>query len=1058
MGGPNFRRCPLKKASYLSSLLCALGTAIYGQPVSYPANLSGFTYTGPAVASKGPAGTGKALTGIVQVGIKLSDAPLVVAVGQNAKQTGIVMTAAQQQAYLAQLKQKQDAVMAQVAALGGVELGRVSKAHNALVVSVNASALQAIHGISGVVAVRPVSDYQVSSAPVPDLATTDAYVGAASVQGSGFTGQGIRVAMLDTGIDYTHYNLGGSGNVADYNAALAVASGTPPPSLFPTAKVIGGYDFTGEVWPNGPLAPDPNPLDLNGHGSHTSDILGGRSLDGVHLGTAPGAQLYAVKVCSSVSTSCSGVAILEGIDFALDPTNSGTLNNAVDIISMSIGGSFGQREDDASEAFTDVVNFGVMSVISAGNDGDIPYILAHPASTPEVLALAATTSVVSFGIPLVIDSPASIAGTYSNTATLDWAPVNSVVTANVVYVGRACPGDSLLANPSGKIALVDRGTCAVSLKVDAAGNAGAVGVLVGLVAPGDAVSFSSGGGANFPPSLVITQAEANIIKGALSSGAVVGTISPNNVISTATNVASYSSRGPNYSYNMLKPDMSAPGTIEAADPGTGNGQSVESGTSFACPLTGGVAALLLSKNHALGPLDVKALLMETTETNVFENSLTLPGMLAPLSRAGSGEVRADRAVAASTAVWDSSAPLAVSISFGTYRLNANQSFKKKLVVKNYSNTARTYSISNSYRDAPNTTGVTLSYPGTVTVPANNAVSISMTLTVNAASLPLWTLNGGSQGANGELLNTVEYAGLLTFTSGSENVHIPWHILPHKAANVQPASTSVVLSGNPTNLSMTNTSGAVSGLVDVFSLTGTGTQFPPSVLPAPGSDFAVINLQAVGVRLICADSGCTTFAAQFAVTTFGQRSHPDVPAEFDIHLDLNGDGVDDLVIFNGDIGLLTGTTVYSGQNGVFVADIANGTAVGPYTYTIADLDSANAILTVPLSALVTAGGLSLTTSTPFTYSVLAFDNYYTGNLTDLIGPMKYELDMPQVYAGVSEFSAAPNASTPMTVFPNNAANAYFGAPYNGNSPSQTGLLLMYTDGKLGLESSIVTVQP
>jgi subtilisin family serine protease len=1049
----------LRKALCLCILLSVFSSMVAAQNgnVAYPPNLAGYTYTGPASAARAPALIGKALTGRVQVAIKLEDAPLVVAVGLNAKQTGITMTAAQQQAYLAQLKQKQDAVMSQVSALGGVELGRVSKGHNALAVMVDASALQAIHGISGVVAVRPLADYQVSSAPVPDIPATDAYIGATSVQGSGFTGAGIRVAMLDTGMDYTHYNLGGSGNVADYNTALAAAAGTPPPSLFPTTKVIGGYDFTGEVWPNGPLAPDPNPLDLNGHGTHTSDILGGKSLDGLHLGTAPDAQLYAVKVCSSVSSSCSGVAILEGLDFALDPLNSGTLNNAVDIISMSIGGSFGQREDDESEAFTDIVNFGVVSVISAGNDGDIPYVLAQPASTPEVIALAATNSVVASGIPLIVNAPPSIAGTYSNTATLDFAPVSFAVTSGIVYVGRGCPAGSLgtgspadpyLANPAGKIALIDRGACSVSLKIDAAANAGAVGVLIGLVAPGDAISFSNGGGSNFPPSLVITQSTSNIIK---SATGVNGTISPNNAISLATNVASYSSRGPNYSYNMLKPDMSAPGTIEAAQPGTGNGQTTESGTSFACPLTAGVAALMLSKNHTLAPVDVKALLMETTEVNVFENAATEPGVLAPLSRVGSGEVRADRAAAATTAVWDSSAPLAVSISFGTYRLNTNGSYKKKLVVKNYSNTTRTYTITNSFRDAPNTIGVTLTVPASVTVPANNAASITMTLTVNAASLPAWTLNGGSQGSNGELLNTVEYAGFLTFTSGPETVHIPWHILPHKAANVLPTSTSVALGGNPANLVLTNTSGAVGGLVDAFSLTGVGVQFPPSVLPAPGSDYAVINLQAVGIRLACLTSGvpCSSYGAQFAITTFGQRSHPDVPAEFDVLVDVNNDGVPDLDVFNADIGLQT-TGTFSGQNGVFIADLAAGTASGPFFFTIADLDSANVIFTVPLSAMVTSLGLSLTTSTPFNYSVLAFDNYFTGNLTDQIGPMSYELDMPQVFAGQSEFTAGPNVSTPVTIFPS--------IPYNGNSPSQTGILLMYTDGKVGQEASIVKVTP
>jgi subtilisin family serine protease len=1042
-------------------LLPLSGLAQAQSHVGTPSNLSQSVYTGPVSAAAMPQGAdaNHGLTGTVQVAIKLQTPPLVVAVGANAKQTGIKMTAAQQQAYLAQLKQQQDAVMSLVRSMGGVELGRVSKGHNALMVSIDASQLQAMRGISGVLAVRPIADRALSLSD-----ETLAYIGATAVQNTGVTGQGIRVAMLDTGIDYTHYNLGGSGNVADYNAAKAAAAGTPPSNLFPTSKVIGGYDFTGEVWPNGPLAPDPNPIDLNGHGTHTSDIVGGHSLDGVHVGTAPGAQLYAVKVCSSVSSSCSGVAILEGIDFALDPNNTGTLNNAVDIISMSIGGSFGQRESDDSEAFTDVVNFGVVSVIAAGNDGDIPYIISGPGATPEVLALAATTSASAFGIPLVVNSPAGIAGTYADTATLTFAPVNTTVTGNIVYVGRGCPANSIspgspadpyLANPNGAIALIDRGSCSVSLKIDAAARAGAIGVLVGLIAPGDAVSFSNGGGSDFVPTLVVTQSTSNIIKTALSGGPVNGTISPNNSISLAGNVASYSSRGPNYSYNMLKPDMSAPGTVVAADVGTGNGESSESGTSFATPLAAGSAALLLSQNHTLGPLDVKALLMETAETAVYENQATQPGYLAPLSRVGSGELRVNRAVVASTSVWDGSNPLAVSLSFGTYRVNANQSFKKKIVVRNYSSAARTYTISNVYRDAPNVTGATLSVPPSLFVPANSSASFTLTLTVNAAALPVWTLNGGSNGGNGELLNTVEYAGYLTFTSGSENVHVPWHILPHKAANVQPATSSLTLNGNPGTLTLSNTPGAVGGTVDAFSLTGTGVQFPPSALPAPGSDYAVINLQAVGVRLVCLNGPCSALGAQFAISTFGQRSHPDVPAEFDVLIDVNNDGNPDLDVFNADIGFET-TGTFSGQNGVFIADLTSGTASGPYFYTEADLDSANAIFTVPLSVLTTSTGLSLTYSTPFTFSVLAFDNYYTGNLTDLIGPMQYELDMPTVYPAVSTFTVPANGSTNLTVFPNNVGNVYFTGPYNGNSPSQTGLLLMYTDGKAGQEDASVTV--
>ncbi len=146
---------------------------------------------------------------------------------------------------------------------------------------------------------------------------------------------------------------------------------------------------------------------------------------------------------------------------------------------------------------------------------------------------------ISAEVPLVVNAPAAIAGSYSNTATLLFAPVNTPVTANVAYVGRGCPAGSIssgspadpyLADPTGKIALIDRGACAISLKVDAAARAGAVGVLIGLVAPGSASPFTYAGGTDFVPSLVITQATSNAIKGALGSASVNATLSPANAL------------------------------------------------------------------------------------------------------------------------------------------------------------------------------------------------------------------------------------------------------------------------------------------------------------------------------------------------------------------------------------------------------------------------------------------------------------------------------------------------------------------------------------------------
>jgi|RhiMetdeSRZDD1v2_1073273.scaffolds.fasta_scaffold20197_7 PA domain-containing protein len=142
-------------------------------------------------------------------------------------------------------------------------------------------------------------------------------------------------------------------------------------------------------------------------------------------------------------------------------------------------------------------------------------------------------------IPLVINSPSSIAGSYTNTAKLDFAPVDTAVTGNIAYVGQGCPAGSIspgspedpyLTDPSGKIALIDRGACNVSLKIDRAAQGGAIAVLIGLVAPGDAISFTFGGGTHFVPSLVITQDTSTLIKNALGSSTVNATISPANAI------------------------------------------------------------------------------------------------------------------------------------------------------------------------------------------------------------------------------------------------------------------------------------------------------------------------------------------------------------------------------------------------------------------------------------------------------------------------------------------------------------------------------------------------
>src|SRR5262249_33855983 len=153
----------------------------------------------------------------------------------------------------------------------------------------------------------------------------------------------------------------------------------------------------------------------------------------------------------------------------------GDVSDAVDVISISLGSVYGQREDDLSLATAIASRMGVVVVGAGGNSGDRPYVASEPSTTPEVISVAQTQVPSARAFPLVVNSRAAIAGSYGNTATVDWAPVGAGFTGAVAYVGTGCsadgatPAEPYLDNPAGKVALIDRSTaCAASMKVERA--------------------------------------------------------------------------------------------------------------------------------------------------------------------------------------------------------------------------------------------------------------------------------------------------------------------------------------------------------------------------------------------------------------------------------------------------------------------------------------------------------------------------------------------------------------------------------------------------------------
>ena len=927
-----------------------------GAPVYSIGNAAQLHLPAAAAASSKISTALQGASGQVNVVVQLSGAPLAVANGVDSKHVGGKLSRGEQMAFTRDIQTHQDALLQKIMALGGKEVARVRIAYNAVIVQVDAAKLDTIAQNPEVETIRGVARYTLADD------STNAYIGATKLQAARIDGTGIRVAMLDSGIDYTHFDLGGPGTVAAYQAASANPAAPPPANLFPTSKVIGGYDFVGDTWPdahNDPEQPDSNPIDIQGHGTHTADILGGRSKDGTHVGVAPGTQLYAVKVCSSVSTACSGVALLEGIDFALDPNHNGTLEDAVDLINLSLGNSYGQIQDDVSLAAANAVRAGVVVVASAGNDGDKPYVVSSPASAPEVIGVAETQVPTAEDVPLQVTAPASIAGNYFDTATIDWAPIGNGVSGQVVYVGRACltgtesgSPDALLADPPGKIALVDRGACNVSEKIERLSAAGAIGVIVALVDVGHAVTFLNGGQCpvtpegTCKPSLVVTQATANTLKNLLASNVTVtATISAGNSVSLVGGVTLTSSRGPDMSFNRIKPDIAAPGASVSAVVGTGNGEAAFGGTSGAAPLVSGSVALLLQAYPKRSPAEIKSILMNTADTQIFTDPASLPGVLAPITRIGGGELRIDEAAASQTAVWDDERHTG-SLSFGYHAVD-NLDFECRPVrVRNYSRSPRLYRISSTFRysDDAASRAVSLRLPPAVFVGPRSSATFPACISIDARGLPFWQLDGGADGGNGPLLQTAEYDGYVTVADGTDNVHLAWQVLPHRSATVIPQRTNLSIPARKASagVELSNFSPSLDGRVEIFALTGTSRKLPRSQQAVPGSEKAVIDLAAVGARL--ADAGDGTFALQFGINTFGQRAMADYPGQFQIYIDTDLDGKPDWIVFTAERG---GVRAGDGRTLVFLQPVG-ATSSTAYYYADASLDSGNLIMTVPLA--------------------------------------------------------------------------------------------------------------
>lgn len=917
------------------------------------------------------------------------------------------------------LKGEQGALIARIKGLDpdARVLAEVQVVLNAILVEVDAAVLDALADDPAVQRVAPVGNYEL------DLAETVPYIGASAVQAMGYDGSGISVAVLDSGIDYTHAALGGSGDPADYaaNDPTIVEPGT-----FPTAKVVGGYDFVGSDWPSGALAPDPDPLDDGpqaGHGTHVAHIIGGEG------GVAPGVDLYGVKVCSSVSTSCSGVALINGMEFAADPNGDGDPSDAVDVINMSLGSDYGQPfDDDLSLAVDNASALGVLTVSSAGNGADKPYVTGTPSSAATALAVA-QTQVPSAELQLI-----TVDGTDYPAVFQPWStPLPGVLSGPVQYgdgAGGNLDGCAPFAADSldGMIVLVDRGACTFTTKIFNIGNAGGIVGIIGLVAPGAPFSggYADPGGEITIPGYMISQADSDAIKAALPAD---GTVDPENGIPLIGQMVGSSSRGPQHEHTtLIKPEIGAPGASVSAIAGTGDGEGPFGGTSGASPMVAGSAALLLQAEPNLMPLEVKARLMNNGDTAIDTDPFS---GLAPITRIGGGEVRVDVALAAPAAAWDTAYPSG-ALSFGYLDVRGKITRLHKTVrVRNYSNEDITYTINPTFRytDDEANGAVVIDVPDSVTARAGRDATFHVRMTVYGNLLRGNHMNSGGMGADPSGLTLNEYDGYLILDDGSHPIHMPWHVLPRKAAEVLTRPDYLDFEDGIATLKMINR-GVGTAQIDGYALLAVSPDQPEG---ERGAQAPTPDLRAVGINTFPVPAGfCSddpSFVWAFAVNTWERQQHL-LPVSHQISLDIDQDGSSDYIILNRDASGLN--TISDGRQLAWAYNLDTETA-SAYFFAEHAMNTGNTILYVCAEQVGLTAADMLATNVDI--SVFAQD-FYHGGPGDTIDGLTVT-PLGEQYVPVPE-DLPFRATGRMTVYD-------FG-PFPGNSP-ELGVMLL-TNGDRG----------
>jgi subtilisin family serine protease len=912
----------------------------------------GFVLAGAALAGQHRAMKAGALfvqpDGRVAVMVELADPTVAQVYAQEMHATAFSLRAkasavAAAQAQLARLTRAQDAL---VTSLTGPEirasvLYRAQRAYNGVAVEVDPAELAAIRALPGVKAVHAlVPKYPSNSTSVPFIEAPQVW----DSTGPNATGAGVKVGVIDTGIDYLHVDFGGSGTYRSDDTYV-------DPNWPKNAKVVGGTDFVGDnydadgIYGSTTPVPDPDPQDCNGHGTHVAGTLAGygETIDNATLtgpygpstpfgalkigpGVAPGAELYSLRVFG-----CQGSTnmVVPAIEWAMDPNGDGDFSDHLDVINMSLGAPYGTAADPDAVASDEAALAGVSVVAAAGNEGDGFFIAGDPGVATRAISVASAGDSGALTYTVQVNSPASIAGQYQSTPAAFGPELSGTdITSDVVRTSPvdACNVITNGAAITGKVAVIDRGgtnpdgtACTFVQKVFRAQAAGATFVIIANNRDGNVLvnMADDGSGTTITiPSCFISQYDGNTIKAQIASPGVNATVLK---ASLADVISDFSSRGPRGGDLLLKPDVAAPGfSITSAYAGTGTEAIVFSGTSMAAPHVAGTIALLKQLHPSWTVEQLKAAVLNTAKDPLYNAANMTPPVVGQ-GREGAGMVDAAAAAATSAVAFSADLPGSVSVSFGALEVAGFGTWSRNVEVDNLSGSALSYGL--GYTEVVGTPGVTVSFPGgsSVNVPAGGSATFPVQLSADPSLMKHTHDASFAETLDGNARSWLsEETGHITLTPATgQALRVPLYAAVRPASLMGTAKTGLPLSTDGTFQIHLQGQGL-----------STGTSFPEdevSLISAfelqQANGDPTGNIRDLGVASdyqaqVAAGKGIADSAIFFGVVTSAVWSNPIVPP-IDIVIDTNGDNTPDFELVIDEV--TQGSDVFASE----LCNVSNG---------------------------------------------------------------------------------------------------------------------------------------